>query len=333
MMVGRTKRNVSINVPQPTPASDQVRWSLYWPLTLHYIATFVDEPEANMTKMWISYACDRARWRMESTGWENKLRFGESIPCSALINALLRWTEALFMKPKSSKHQKVWRQLGRSRYNLMEELWEIHHDQRMKHNFADIYSPLHELSDRLALLVDELNSVAISEHESLPGKVHGVKKHLDKRVVTTYIRAPHAVDIRVSLPYVSLRIKERTSLYAENLRWTPWELACNNHLIKMQCFCELRRSRPHYEIVGLVSEIFDLDCGKFLQSSLSIVPSWDHTFENTVANWWNLEPAVLLASCLVDALMATLPAAVDVEPSLEDTAEGKLFFTLRCWLC
>lgn len=169
--------------------------------------------------------------------------------------------------------------------------------------------------DRLALLIDEVGhqknilSAAAGrtfDEKSIPGPlVKDVVEFLGKRKPTVYIRAPHPVDVKVSLPFISLRLKESSKLYGEDSRWAPWEITSTNYLIDLQCLLQMQvtlevpdeAARLDHHISKALTQ-----CRQFFLPNFFLLTSWDDTLGNTIADWWNVEAVCLLAASIAEVM-------------------------------
>lgn len=309
----------------PAAASHAVYWGFYLPLTLFYISLFTHKtgPEVEKMHEWISLTC-RKRRKLSLVQKGHK-RTGRESSSGALINAFLRLFDAQYvlwveytrplgtLDPDLNQNKKIAKSLRKE----LDERWSEEKEKRSKLR-PDIYSPWNELADRLALLfeeifqkIDECNRETPSAEKPSP-KVIDVDEFLMRRSLTQKIRAPRPVDVRISLPFVSVKLKEKSTFYGGDSHWIPWEVSCVSYATSTQCEWQMNRYEEDHEFH------FDI-YRRFLLPSFSIIPSWDDPSETTIVNWWHVEPGCLLAVSLTDAFVSLLLNYADhLRPKEED---------------
>jgi hypothetical protein len=287
---------------------------LWWSTTLCYTYqnTRIDSLAMFIT---LQSRLNLVLWNITREYWLGRKR-GDTT--SSLLHTFLKWFNALFFKlillghvAKLEKHEESVREELNSRWET-EKVRRLHKDRR-----PDLYTSADEMNDRMALLMGEIDYYPAAEMAKRLFKDVEIMMMLGRKV-TAAIRAPKAINLRVSTQFVSTRIREQRSAFGEDVHWSPWELACTNYFITMQwASVSLKRSREKYFFANLIEEVFNIGCRPFLQRSYSLVTSWDDTQPCNIADWWCTEPEALLAVTLLDVLHVTtqdMKKVIDAAP-------------------
>lgn len=296
----------------PGPATIYaIYWGLYHPLSLFYICLFTTGSKVEKMHEWIALTC-RKRRKLSAAQKAHKRSARES-SSGAIINLFLRWFDALFVLWIEHKHPggtldmelPEKRKTAKRLRKELDDRWSEEQERRSK-MLPDIYTPMQELNDRLALLFDEICKAAHQRNwdsrstDNSNPKVVDVENFLNRRSLTQTIRAPRPVNVRVSLPFVSVRVKEKSTFYGDDPQWIPWEVICVNYAISTQCELQMKRDESDHEVK------FD-SYRRFLLPSFFVIPSWDDQSDSTIADWWHTEPGCLLASSFIQLYVNNLP--------------------------
>lgn len=144
---------------QSEPLSHAIQWRLYQPLLCFTSFCLLDHRWQSYMKRFY-FCCQRPRLLSTRNPYKQWTRDGSN---GILINLFLRWFDACFALLAMSRSSK-WTEGPKQRQNLtkdeantrieVDDWWQEESDGYLKVTRPEIYTSTHELSDRLALLVD-----------------------------------------------------------------------------------------------------------------------------------------------------------------------------------
>ncbi|KAF8535139.1 hypothetical protein BDD12DRAFT_856706 [Trichophaea hybrida] len=278
-------------------SSGYTHWLLYWSLTLAY--TFRNATIPYLSDFIMSQKEPTKRlWRKSRAPARRRNNVAESV-----LHSFLTWFNALFSvltspTTENSEHEQ-------SARDELKDRWDTEKQRRINTSRPlNLYTKVDELNDRMALLIGELRYHPSSGLAKI--LIKDVQESVLQRQGTIKIKSPRPTDLRITSPYVTIRIKDSRPPVGEVAHWSPWELTCTNYLINLRSHYNTLRGcvklKEKRIPANRMNVTFDIGCRPFIQRGYSMVASWDETSWCTLSEWWCTETASLFAATLLDEL-------------------------------
>lgn len=277
-------------------SAGHTHWLLYWSLTLVYAFQNASIPHLSdfiMTQKELT----RRLWRRSRVPVRSRNNAADS-----MLHLFLTWFNALFFVLAFPTGSSAYERTARDK---LKHRWDVEKQQRKNINRPMyLYTRVDELNDRMALLIGELRYHPSEElAETL---IRDVQGSVLQRQDTVEIKSPRPTDLRITSPYVTIRIKDSRSAIGDVARWSPWELTCTNYLINLRSHYNTLRgcvtAKDKQITANRMKKTFNSGCRPFIQRGYSVVGSLDETLPYTLSDWWCTETGSLFAAILLDAL-------------------------------